>query len=127
MFDHVGFSVSDYAKSVAFYTKALAPLDVTLKFEVTREMSGDGAYAGFGVERPQFWIGEGKNIVKSLHVAFAAKDRATVDTFYKAAIAAGGKDNGPPGLRPIYHPDYYGAFVLDPDGNNVEAVCHLPE
>jgi predicted lactoylglutathione lyase len=65
--------------------------------------------------------------VTSLHVAFAAKDRTTVDAFHKAAIAAGGKDNGPPGLRPIYHQDYYGAFVLDPDGNNVEAVCHAPE
>ena len=103
MFDHVGFSISDYTKSVAFYVKALAPLGISVKFEVTREMSGDGAYSGFGAERPQFWIGEGKNIVNSLHVAFAAKDRATVDAFYKAAIAAGGRDNGPPGLRPSHH------------------------
>jgi catechol 2,3-dioxygenase-like lactoylglutathione lyase family enzyme len=127
MFDHVGITVTDFAKSLAFYTKALAPLGISVKFEVTREMSGDGAYVGFGIDQPQFWIGGGKNIVKSLHVAFAAKDRATVDAFYKAAMAAGGTDNGPPGLRPIYHPDYYGAFVLDPDGNNVEAVCHKPE
>jgi catechol 2,3-dioxygenase-like lactoylglutathione lyase family enzyme len=127
MFDHVGFTVTDYAKSLDFYTKALAPLGISVKFEVTHEMSGDGAHSGFGAERPQFWIGEGKNIVTNLHVAFAAKDRTTVDAFHKAAIAAGGKDNGPPGLRPIYHSDYYGAFVLDPDGNNVEAVCHRPE
>jgi catechol 2,3-dioxygenase-like lactoylglutathione lyase family enzyme len=127
MFDHISIAVADYAKSQTFYAKALAPLGITLKFEVTRAMSGNEAYAGFGVESPQFWIGDGKNIVKSLHVAFAAKDRATVDAFHKAAIAAGGKDNGAPGLRPIYHPDYYGAFILDPDGNNVEAVCHLPE
>ena len=125
MFDHLGFPVSNLQRAVDFYTKALEPLDVKMLFEVTPEMSGDaGSHFGFGVERPQFWISSGKKPQSSLHVAFNAKDRKTVDTFYAAAIAAGGKDNGAPGLRPHYHEHYYGAFVLDHDGNNIEAVCH---
>jgi catechol 2,3-dioxygenase-like lactoylglutathione lyase family enzyme len=118
MIDHLGFSVSDYGRAKEFYSKALAPLGYSLIMEVTQEQTDDG--------KPDFWIGgEGGNS-KPMHVAILAKDRATVDAFYKAALAAGGRDNGAPGLRPHYHPNYYGAFVLDADGNNIEAVCHAP-
>jgi catechol 2,3-dioxygenase-like lactoylglutathione lyase family enzyme len=127
MLDHVGFAVSDYGRSLAFYKKALEPLGYGLAMEVTPEMTGADAYAGFGREgRPQFWIGTGKPLLGRLHVAFEASSRPAVDAFYAAAMAAGATDNGKPGLRPIYHPNYYGAFVLDPDGHNVEAVCHTP-
>lgn len=127
MLDHIGFSVSDFARAKAFYEKTLAPLGLRIVMSVTKEESG-GAYegAGFGDAKPFFWIGSGDALKGRLHVAFAAKDRASVDAFYKAAIAAGGKDNGPPGIRAHYHPNYYGAFVLDPDGHNIEAVCHAP-
>jgi catechol 2,3-dioxygenase-like lactoylglutathione lyase family enzyme len=128
MIDHLGLPVKDYQTSLAFYTKALAPLGVKPLFEVTQEMTGtDDCYTGFGITKPDFWISPGKNPPTGVHLAFTAKDRATVDAFYKEAIAAGGKDNGAPGLRPIYHEHYYGAFVRDPDGNNIEAVCHAPE
>ena len=126
MLDHIGFSTADFARAKAFYQKALAPLGVRLLMEVTPEMTGGGAHAGFGEDRPYFWIGTGKQQVPGIHVAFAAPDRKTVDRFHAAALAAGGRDNGPPGLRPHYHPNYYGAFVLDPDGHNIEAVCHAP-
>ncbi|QDF41207.1 VOC family protein [Bradyrhizobium symbiodeficiens] len=128
MIDHLGFSVSDYERAKAFYTEALAPLGYGLIMEVTAEQTGHAAAAGLGADgKPDFWIsGEGA-MNKPVHVAIAAKDRATVDAFYKAAIAAGGRDNGPPGIRPHYHANYYGAFVLDPDGHNIEAVCHAPE
>jgi catechol 2,3-dioxygenase-like lactoylglutathione lyase family enzyme len=129
MLDHIGFPVSDFARAKAFYEKALAPLGIGVVMEVTEAESG-GAYegAGFGEQRkPYFWIGSGAALTGRLHVAFAAKDRASVDAFYKAAMAAGATDNGPPGLRPHYHPNYYGAFVLDPDGDNIEAVCHKAE
>ncbi len=123
MLDHIGFGVSDYARAKAFYEKALAPLGIGVVMEVTPEQTGDHSAAGFGKDRkPFFWIGPGD--VARMHVAFAAQTRAEVDAFYRAAIAAGGTDNGAPGLRPHYHPNYYGAFVLDPDGHNVEAVCH---
>ena len=122
MLDHIGFPVSDFARSKAFYTQALAPLGISVLMEVALSDDGDG-YAGFGNDRPHFWIGTGKPLQSRLHVAFAAKSRADVKAFYEAAIAAGGKDNGPPGLRPHYHENYYGAFVLDPDGHNIEAVC----
>lgn len=125
--DHIGFAVTDLASSKAFYEKALAPLDVKPLFEVTAEMTGGEAHCGFGRDRPEFWIGTGRRLQGVLHVAFTASSRAVVDAFHEAATAAGGKDNGKPGLRPHYHPNYYGAFVLDPDGHNVEAVCHLPE
>ncbi len=130
MLDHIGFSVTDYAKSKAFYLKALAPLGVGLVWEVTPEQTGGYAGAGFGEgEKPYFWIGTGKGAPGShgLHVAFIAPDRKTVDAFYKAAMAAGGKNNGKPGLRQHYDPHYYGAFVHDADGNNIEAVCRKPE
>jgi catechol 2,3-dioxygenase-like lactoylglutathione lyase family enzyme len=127
MFDHVGFPVSNLQRAVDFYTKALDPIGIKMLFEVTPEMTGEAdSHFGFGTERPQFWISSGDKPQSSVHVAFAAKDRKTVDGFYAAAIAAGGKDNGAPGLRPQYHEHYYGAFVRDPDGNNVEAVCHSP-
>jgi catechol 2,3-dioxygenase-like lactoylglutathione lyase family enzyme len=119
--DHIGFAVRDFAKSKAFYLAALAPLGIRIVKE------GDG-WAGFNVAgKGGFWISGGGEPPGSIHVAFAAKGRAQVRQFYAAAIAAGGRDNGAPGLRPQYHADYYGAFVLDPDGHNVEAVCHTPE
>ena len=126
MIDHVGFSVSDYARAKKFYEQALAPLGYTLVMEVTAEQAGQPG-GGFGRDgKPDFWIGGGGKLDKPVHVAFTANDRGTVDAFYRAALAAGGKDNGPPGLRAHYHPNYYGAFVLDPDGHNIEAVCHAP-
>ena len=121
MIDHAGFGVSDYARSKAFYERALAPLGFTLIMEPM------GRAAGFGEPgKPVFWLEDGRAPVTEAHVAFLAKDRATVDAFHAAALEAGGTDNGAPGVREIYHPTYYGAYVLDPDGNNVEAVCHRP-
>ena len=120
MIDHTGVSVTDVAKSTAFYRAALAPLGYGVLMEF------DGA-AGLGVApKPDFWIGQATPNEPRVHVAFRADTRAVVDAFYKAALAAGGRDNGPPGPRPNYHDNYYGAFVLDPDGHNIEAVCHAP-
>jgi catechol 2,3-dioxygenase-like lactoylglutathione lyase family enzyme len=126
--DHIGFPVSDYARSKAFYTKALAPLGYSLVMEVGADVTESHApAAGFGAGgKPDFWIGGEGGLEKTMHVAIVAKDRAGVDAFHRAALAAGGKDNGAPGLRPHYHANYYGAFVLDPDGHNIEAVCHAP-
>ena len=125
MIDHIGFVVSDLKKSKTFYLEALRILGITLIAEVTAEQSGGGAHAGFGRgEKPFFWIGDHGRPGGAAHVAFLAESRAQVDSFYRAALKAGGKDNGAPGLRAHYHPNYYGAFVLDPDGNNIEAVCH---
>jgi catechol 2,3-dioxygenase-like lactoylglutathione lyase family enzyme len=119
--DHLGLEVSDYDRSKAFYEKALAPLGLQLMIEPT---SGIG---GFGDGRkPFFWIATRATPQSGVHVAFAADSREEVDSFHAAALEAGGTDNGGPGVREIYHPNYYGAFVLDPDGNNVEAVCHKP-
>jgi catechol 2,3-dioxygenase-like lactoylglutathione lyase family enzyme len=128
MIDHVGFPVSDYARSKAFYENALVPLGYTLIKEVTADQTENGApAAGFGKGgKPDFWIGGEGKLNGAVHVALVADDRATVDAFYRMALAAGGKDNGAPGLRPHYHANYYGAFVLDPDGHNIEAVCHAP-
>lgn len=127
MIDHIGFPVSDYKRSKAFYEKALAPLGYTLIMEVQQDLN-DAPAAGFGTGgKPDFWIGGEGGLDHPLHVAILAKDRATVDAFYAAALAAGGKDNGAPGIRAHYHPNYYGAFVLDPDGHNIEAVCHAPD
>jgi len=121
MIDHTGFGVSDYAASKAFYERALAPLGISLIMEVME------AAAGFGSGgKPIFWLEERRTPVTEVHVAFLAKDRATVDAFHAAGLEAGGKDNGAPGVRATYHPNYYGAYVLDPDGNNIEAVCHAP-
>jgi catechol 2,3-dioxygenase-like lactoylglutathione lyase family enzyme len=128
MIDHVGLAVADLEASRAFYTAALAPLGISVQMEVTEERTGGhGGHLGFGTpQRPDFWIGSCRAPSASVHVAFAASTRAEVDAFHAAALEAGGRDNGAPGLRPEYHPNYYGAFVLDPDGNNVEAVCHAP-
>ena len=127
MIDHIGFPVSDYERSKAFYLKALAPLDYALVMEVTQDQNDHAPAAGFGAGgKPDFWIGGEGGLQKPLHVAIVSQDRAGVDAFHKAALAAGGKDNGAPGLRPHYHANYYGAFVLDPDGHNIEAVCHAP-
>jgi catechol 2,3-dioxygenase-like lactoylglutathione lyase family enzyme len=127
MLDHIGFPVSDFRRSVAFYTTAFAPLGITLVMEVTKEMTGGYEGAGFGSGgKPYFWIGNGEALKGRLHVAFVTQSRKNVDAFYAAALKAGGKDNGPPGVRPHYHKDYYGAFVLDPDGHNIETVCHKP-
>ena len=128
MIDHTGVIVSNYEKSKQFYLKALAPIGYSLLAEVTAEQTGGESAAGFGVApKPDFWIGSGTPNVPPIHIAFSVPNRALVDAFYAAAMHAGGRDNGAPGLRPHYHPNYYGAFVLDPDGHNIEAVCHLPE
>jgi catechol 2,3-dioxygenase-like lactoylglutathione lyase family enzyme len=127
MIDHIGFPVSDYARAKAFYTQALAPLGYGLIMEVAQEDRPGESAAGFGANgKPDFWIGGEGALNKPVHIAIQAKDRATVDAFYTAALAAGGRDNGAPGIRAHYHPSYYGAFVLDPDGHNIEAVCHAP-
>ena len=121
MIDHTGINVTDLQRSRKFYEQALAPLGYAMLFEVP-----GGVGMGFGEPpKPDFWIGAGDPKAKQ-HIAFRANSRAIVDAFYKAAIAAGGKDNGAPGPRPHYHANYYGAFVLDPDGHNIEAVCHTP-
>jgi catechol 2,3-dioxygenase-like lactoylglutathione lyase family enzyme len=126
MIDHMGFAVSDYERGKAFYANALAPLGYTLIMEVDGENNASGyPAAGFGIDgKPDFWIGGEGKLEKPLHVAILAKDRAAVDAFHRAALEAGGRDHGAPGLRPHYHPNYYAAFVLDPDGHNIEAVCH---
>jgi catechol 2,3-dioxygenase-like lactoylglutathione lyase family enzyme len=129
MIDHIGFAVSDYERAKAFYAKALAPLGYTLVMEVDAGVNPSGfSAAGFGASgKPDFWIGGEGKLEKPVHVAILAKTRAAVDAFHSAALDAGAKDNGAPGLRPHYHQHYYGAFVLDPDGHNIEAVCHTPE
>jgi catechol 2,3-dioxygenase-like lactoylglutathione lyase family enzyme len=127
MIDHIGLTVGDIARSTEFYLKALSPLGIAIVMEVSAEQTGHGAGVGFGADgKPFFWIGEKAKPSGPIHVAFTARSRADVDAFYRAAIAAGGHDNGAPGLRPEYHANSYGAFVLDPDGNNIEAVCHAP-
>lgn len=127
MLDHISFPVSDYARAKAFYTRALAPLGYGIVMEMTQQQTGHDPAAGFGAGgKPDFWISGEGGLNRRLHVAIHAKDRATVDAFYQAAIAAGGRDNGAPGIRAHYHRNYYGAFVLDPDGHNIEAVCHAP-
>lgn len=123
MIDHIGFPVSDYARAKAFYAKALAPLGYTLIME-EQQNENDAPAAGFGRDgKADFWIGGEGGLSKPLHVAIVADERAVVDAFHAAALAAGGIDNGAPGVRAHYHPNYYGAFVLDPDGHNIEAVC----
>lgn len=125
MLDHIGIAVTDLDTAKTFYLAALTPLGVGVVMEVTAEQTGDKAHCGLGEEgKPYFWISTGP--VARTHLAFVAPDRAAVDAFHQAALAAGGRDNGPPGLRPDYHPNYYAAFVLDPDGHNIEAVCHAP-
>lgn len=129
MIDHVGFPVSDYARAKAFYQQALAPLGYSLIMEMTAAQTESGSpAAGFGKNgKPDFWIGGEGGLARPLHIAIETRDRASVDAFHLAALAAEGRDNGAPGLRPHYHPNYYAAFVLDPDGHNIEAVCHARE
>ena len=115
MIDHIGIPVSDVARSKQFFVTALAPLG----YKVIRDLE---EAVGMGTERPDFWIGKAQPGSPS-HIAFSASERGLVDAFYQAAIGAGGRDNGKPGIRAQYHPDYYGAFVFDPDGNNIEVVC----
>jgi catechol 2,3-dioxygenase-like lactoylglutathione lyase family enzyme len=125
MIDHTGISARDFQRSKAFYTRALAPIGYVLLVEVPAEKTGHGGAAGFGVPpKPDFWVGAGAPNVPPIHIAFRVDSRAEVNAFHRAAIAAGGRDNGPPGIRAHYHPNYYGAFVLDPDGHNIEVVCH---
>lgn len=129
MIDHMGISVSDYPKAKAFYDAVMPAIGASCVMAVTAAETG-GTYegAGYGAGgKPSFWIGTGGPVSGRLHVAFIAPDRAAVDAFYKAAMAAGATDNGPPGIRAHYHPNYYTAFVLDLDGHNIEAVCHQPE
>jgi len=122
MLDHVTIGVSNIERSKKFYDRALRPLGIT------RLYAEDERFAGYGVNpKAFFWIGSRKTPQIGAHIAFTAQDRTTVDRFHDEAIAAGGKDNGPPGIRRNYHPNYYGAFVLDPDGHNIEAVCHAPQ
>lgn len=129
MIDHLGFTVADFERSLGFYRSVLATLGYAVVMEVTPDMTGrDTRHAGFGKDgKPDFWIGSGGAPTRNgLHLAFVAEDRAAVEAFHAAALAAGAQDNGAPGLRPLYHPHYYGAFVIDPDGHNIEAVCHKP-
>ena len=119
--------MSDPARSRKFYEAALAPLGYKVLMEVPVEYTGGAVVFGMGVPpKPDFWLHQGTPQTPRVHIAFRADSRAVVDAFYKAAMAAGGKDTGPPGLRPHYHQNYYGAFVHDPDGHNVEACCHEP-
>lgn len=118
--DHLTLHVADYEPSRAFYLRALAPLEIGIVVEF-------GRVAGFGREgRGEFWLAGGAS-QPPMHIAFAARSRAEVDAFHAAALAAGARDNGAPGIRTIYHPDYYGGFVIAPEGHNIEAVCHRPE
>ena len=119
--DHIGLAVSDYARSRDFYDRCLAPLGMRLLVEIDD-------WAGYGSgERAGFWFGADESPQRPMHIAFSASTRAQVDAFYRAGLDAGATDNGAPGLRPEYHAHYYGAFLLDPDGHNIEAVCHQPE
>ena len=119
--DHISIAVSDYEKSKTFFAQSLAPLGISLITEVE-------GWAGFGRSgKAEFWFGVGVEPQRPMHIAFAAESREQVRAFYDAAMKAGGKDNGPPGIREIYHPTYYGAFVIGPDGHNVEAVCRRAE
>lgn len=137
MIDHIGLSISDLQKARAFYDAAFLPLGFEVVMTVTPEMTGGAATSlGYGpggatIEglqsgKPSFWISDEGKTQPHAHVAFVAGSRAAVDAFHAAGLAAGGTDNGAPGVRLHYHPNYYAAFVLDPDGHNIEAVCHKP-
>jgi catechol 2,3-dioxygenase-like lactoylglutathione lyase family enzyme len=125
MIDHTGLKMSNPKKSREFYNKALAPLGYELMKEIPLEYTDGKTVIGYGVPpKPDFWVAEGAPNEPRVHIAFRADSRKQVDEFYRAALAAGGRDNGAPGPRPHYHEKYYGAFVLDPDGHNIEAVWH---
>ncbi|HVF83099.1 MAG TPA: VOC family protein [Sphingomicrobium sp.] len=129
MIDHIGFAVSDIERSRRFYEAALAPLGFQVQMAATPEQTQSGGTAiGFGTPgNPFLWIADNERVGEGLHVALAAETRAQVDAFHAAALEAGGRDNGSPGPRPHYGPNYYAAFVFDPDGANIEAVCHAPD
>lgn len=127
MIDHITFGVTDFARSCRFYDAAFAPLGVARLFDVPVDQTDGVLVTGYGDDRPLFWLVAEDALKGLFHVALTATSRAAVDAFYQAALAAGGVDNGPPGVRPHYHADYYAAFVRDPDGHNIEAVCHLPQ
>ncbi|MGJ7902001.1 VOC family protein [Lysobacter sp. 1R34A] len=127
MLDHLGLSVADPLRSRDFYLQVLAPLGYGLVTTIGKEITGGEEVFGFGPpQRPAFWISKSGQASGGAHVAFNADSRAAVDAFHAQALAAGARDNGAPGVRAHYHPNYYGAYVIDPDGNNVEAVCHAP-
>lgn len=119
MLDHFTLTVRNLATSRAFYEKALAPLG----YKLTSDYEN---FLGFGDTRPYFWLKQGPTPTTPMHIAFKANSRGDVDAFYEAALAAGAKDDGKPGPRPHYHQNYYGGFVIDPDGHPIEAVCHAP-
>ena len=128
MIDHTGVGVSDFERSKAFYLAALGAIGYAKLLEFGPEVTGHTSVAGFGEPpKPDFWISGGTPNRPAIHVAFRVANRALVRAFHAAALAAGGTCNGPPGIRAHYHPNYYGAFALDPDGHNIEAVCHAPE
>lgn len=125
MIEHTGLEVSDPLKSRIFYEGALKPINYTVIADIPKEYTGGKVVLGFGVApKPDFRISEGKPNEPRIHIAFRADNRKQVEDFYEAALKSGGRDNGAPGPRPHYHEDYYGAFVLDPDGHNIEVVCH---
>jgi len=136
MLDHLGLTIIDFDRSVAFFDRCLGAVGIRrLMTLIPGQYPGPTRIAGYGQSRPQFWIGErGQSFwtaahqpaASPIHVAFTVESRALVHAFHATGLAAGGTDYGAPGLRPHYHPDYYGAFVLDLDGNNIEAVCHAP-
>ncbi|WP_282077285.1 VOC family protein [Epibacterium ulvae] len=125
MIDHITFGVSDFKRSVAFYDQALKPLGVARLFTPDPSTTEGVQVTGYGDDRPWLWLAEEDTTTGKLHIALSASTRSAVDAFYHAALQAGARDNGPPGLRPHYHPNYYAAFVYDPDGHNIEAVCHI--
>ena len=127
MIDHMGIRTATIAASRAFYDQVFAALGGGMRMQIPLQHTGGKVYLGFGRDQPCFWLEESDTPTSPQHIAFSARNRAEVDAFHTAALAAGAKDNGAPGLRAHYHADYYGAFVLDPDGNNIEAVCHRPE
>jgi catechol 2,3-dioxygenase-like lactoylglutathione lyase family enzyme len=126
MIDHTGIAVADFAASKRFYDAVFAALGGAELVVVPVEYTGGAKVTGYGRDRPVFWLHEGGEPGPGRHVAFTADTRDQVAAFHRVALAAGGRDNGGPGLRPQYHKDYFGAFALDPDGNNIEAVCHRP-
>lgn len=126
MIDHVTFGVADFARSTAFYDLALAPLGIKRLLDVPEEHSDGIKVTGYGADRPRFWLAEERATRGLFHIAFEADGWEQVAAFHAVALRAGGQDNGAPGLRPHYHPNYYAAYVLDPDGHNIEAVCFTP-
>jgi catechol 2,3-dioxygenase-like lactoylglutathione lyase family enzyme len=130
MIDHVSTYATDYEATKRFYQASLATLGSSLQSEFVASQDPEfptRRICGFGPSRPVFWVIEVREPASPRHIAFVAENRRAVARFHEAGLAAGGRDHGGPGLREIYHPHYFGAFVLDPDGNNVEAVCHAPE